>query len=328
MNKVLVTGGAGYLGSHVCLRLLELGHEPIIFDRDQDRVLDVYTKLLSLYPNGKVHCFPGNITRRVDVDDVFDTHNPEAVVHLAGIKPSQEHDNKPLAYYRVNTHGTMILLDAMLHYDVNSLVYGSTMNTTSAGDYRKSKHYAEQLINAAWETSNMQRTILRFGLIGGADPVNLFGDNCGDGGYQSFLMLLCKAAAKEIGYETLYIYKTSEKTPDNSPVRTYVDAVTAARVIVDAVDNNMKPHPYRTRSVCSPDMTISALKLVELFEKVNGVELNNIVMLKESGKYPLVPSISTNEKDNNSVLPYGHMTLAEICKSTYNYYLENKQGTQ
>ena len=123
--KVLVTGGMGYIGSHTCVQMIEAGLEPIILDNlcnSKEAVLERVETLAGTKPT----FYQGDIRDREILDQVFSEHEISSVIHFAGLKAVGESVEKPLEYYDNNVHGTLMLVDAMKHAGVNSLVFSSS----------------------------------------------------------------------------------------------------------------------------------------------------------------------------------------------------------
>lgn len=124
-NKVLVTGGAGYIGSHTCVALLEAGYEPLIYDNFCNSSELVLERLKTI-TGRELTCVRGDLRDRAALDSLFAAHEISAVVHFAGLKAVGESVSLPLAYYQNNVAGTLTLLEAMSAAQVTELVFSSS----------------------------------------------------------------------------------------------------------------------------------------------------------------------------------------------------------
>jgi len=123
--RVLVTGGAGYIGSHTLVELLGQAHEVLVldnFDNSSPVVLDRVRQL----SNGKVDLVEGDVRRDADLNQAFERFRPDAVIHFAGLKAVGESMEKPLAYYDVNVQGTMSVLRAMDRVGCKRVIFSSS----------------------------------------------------------------------------------------------------------------------------------------------------------------------------------------------------------
>ena len=123
--SILVTGGAGYIGSHTCLELLNAGHEVVVVDNLCNSNETSLTRVQNL-TNSKITFHPVDIRNTKAMRTVFSSHNIEAVVHFAGLKAVGESTRIPRAYFDTNVNGTMKLLDVMDEFDVRHLVFSSS----------------------------------------------------------------------------------------------------------------------------------------------------------------------------------------------------------
>ncbi|MGB1192092.1 MAG: SDR family NAD(P)-dependent oxidoreductase, partial [Pseudomonadales bacterium] len=125
MNKILVTGGAGYIGSHTCIELLEAGYEVVVVDNLSNSNTEALTRVKSI--TGKeIAFYQVDIRDRDKMNSVFSEHAFSAVIHFAGLKAVGESVAQPLKYYDNNIYGTQVLLEIMQQYDLYNLVFSSS----------------------------------------------------------------------------------------------------------------------------------------------------------------------------------------------------------
>ena len=125
MAKVLVTGGAGYIGSHTCLELLTAGHEVIVFDNLSNSSEESLRRVQAL-ANKNLVFVQGDIRNQAELDSVFQDHQIDAVIHFAGLKAVGESQQIPLAYFDNNITGSVQLVKAMERAGVFNLVFSSS----------------------------------------------------------------------------------------------------------------------------------------------------------------------------------------------------------
>jgi UDP-glucose 4-epimerase len=130
MTRILVTGGAGFIGSHTVVALAEAGHEPIIVDDFSNSDPSVCERLTTLLGR-EVDCHAADVCDEARLDEVFAAVRPEAVIHFAGLKAVGESVAEPLRYYRTNLGATMSLVAVMRRHDVDSLVFSSSATVYS-----------------------------------------------------------------------------------------------------------------------------------------------------------------------------------------------------
>ncbi|MBS8271643.1 SDR family NAD(P)-dependent oxidoreductase, partial [Halomonas litopenaei] len=132
--RVLVTGGAGYIGSHTLLELMAQGHEVCVLDNYSNATPEVLNRVRAL-SNGLVHDYIGDVRDAAKLDEVMQDFQPEAVIHFAGLKAVGESQEKPLLYYDVNVSGTLALLHAMDRADCKRLIFSSSATVYGAPVY-------------------------------------------------------------------------------------------------------------------------------------------------------------------------------------------------
>ena len=189
---VLVTGGAGYIGSHCVLRLLETGHDVVIFDNYSTGHESTAAKLKSIKAVGKVTAaVKGDLMIISDIDTVFESYEIDAVIHFAAFSQVAESMNDPGKYYRNNVCGTINLLDSMRTHDVKKIVFSSTAATYGEPEYTPvdeehpqkpinpygmSKLMIERIMDDYDKAYGLRSVRLRYFNVAGADPEGRVGE--------------------------------------------------------------------------------------------------------------------------------------------------------
>ena len=190
---ILVTGGAGYIGSHTTIALLNAGYDVVIFDNLELGHSEIIETLKSIKSNGKVIDFiQGDLKNLSDIEEVFNKHqNIEAVVHFAAYSQVGESVKNPQKYYYNNVFGTLNLLNAMMEFNVKNIVFSSTAATYGnavytpidekhpqipINPYGKSKLMIENIMDDYDKAYGLKSVRLRYFNVAGADNLTRVGE--------------------------------------------------------------------------------------------------------------------------------------------------------
>lgn len=280
--KILVTGGAGYIGAHTCVELLKEGYEVIVADNLSNSRRDVIDKVSEI--TGRTLTFyEVDVTHEAEVDKIFSLHAIEGVIHFAGLKAVGESVEKPLEYYHNNLLSTMVLAKACLKHDVNRFVFSSSatvygentppfketmelLPTTSP--YGETKVMNERILTDTAKASvTFGVTLLRYFNPIGAHESGLIGEN--PKGIPNNIMPFITQVAKGIR-EKLCVYGDDYDTIDGTGIRDYVHVEDLAKGHVKALEH-LTPgvHVYNLGT----GKGTSVLELIHAFEAVNGVRV-------------------------------------------------------
>lgn len=242
--KVLVAGGAGYIGSHTVRALVERGHDVIVLDT---------LELGSKQAVGNVQLYQGSITDDALLDRIFAQEKPEAVIHFAAYKAPGESMQVPGKYFRANVGGTLSLLETMVKHNVRSIVFSSscsifgTPQTLPVAEdapfhpesvYGESKLMCETLLKWYDRTQNILHAALRYFNAAGASLDNAIGENWHY--TQNLIPLVMKAA---VGYTpSITVFGTDYPTPDGTCIRDYIHVVDLAVAHVKALEYIIQTH--------------------------------------------------------------------------------------
>lgn len=236
-SSILVTGGAGYVGSHACKALAASGYLPIVFDN----LIHGHRAAVKWGP-----LEVGDLADRGALDAVIDRYQPEAVMHFAALTYVGESVADPGKYYRNNVLGTLSLLEAMRDHRVGRLVFSSTAATYGTPDtvpiqecapkqpinpYGHSKLTAEQMIADFSKAYGLRAAVLRYFNAAGADPDGEIGE-CHDP--EAHLIPLAMQAVTEDG-QPLTVFGDDYPTPDGTCIRDYVHVSDLAHAHVQAL---------------------------------------------------------------------------------------------
>lgn len=292
---ILVTGGAGYIGSHTCIELLAAGYDLVVVDNfcnskpaSLERVQKIAGKSLTFYQV--------DVRDRGALNDVFKEHRIESVIHFAGLKAVGESVTQPLRYYDNNVTGTQVLCETMVAHGVRSIVFSSS--ATVYGDphavpiredfpvgqttnpYGTSKMMIEQILrdlhvsDPAWRIG-----ILRYFNPVGAHESGLIGED--PNGIPNNLMPFISQVA--VGRrEFLQVFGQDYPTPDGTGVRDYIHVVDLAKGHVAALDYLAKNDGLLTVNL-GTGRGHSVLEVVKAFEQASGREISLRMVPRRAG---------------------------------------------
>ncbi|KAK6259431.1 hypothetical protein SCA6_013905 [Theobroma cacao] len=249
VTHVLVTGGAGYIGSHAALRLLKDGHRVTIVDNLSRGNMGAIKILQDLFPElGRLQFIHADLGNAKAVNRIFRENAFNAVMHFAAVAYVGESTVEPLRYYHNITSNTLLILEAMARHNVNTLIYSSTCATYGEPEkmpiteetpqfpinpYGKAKKMAEDIIIDFSKTTSMAVMILRYFNVIGSDPEGRLGEAPRAELHEhGWISGACFDAGRGI-IPGLKIRGTDYKTPDGTCIRDYID-------VTDLVDAHVK----------------------------------------------------------------------------------------
>ncbi len=281
MATVLLTGGAGYIGSHTAVELVERGHQVVLVDNFCNSSPVVLERLKRILGQ-ELACERGDIRDSAFLSEVFKRHRVDAVIHFAALKAVGESCEQPLNYFENNISGTITLLQVMQQQQVRHLVFSSSATVYGQPDscpiredaplritnpYGRTKLVMEQLINdLCTADAEFKAAILRYFNPVGAHASGLIGED--PAGIPNNLMpFVCQVAVGK--REQLNVFGNDYPTPDGTGVRDYIHVVDLARAHVSALEYLLREQQNLTVNL-GTGRGISVLELVRAFEEVSG----------------------------------------------------------
>lgn len=282
--RVMVCGGAGYIGSHTSVELAARGHELLIYDNFANASRRVLERLREIIGN-PVACSEGDVRDRAALTRAFQAFKPEAVIHFAALKAVGESVAKPLEYFDNNIAGSITLLQAMRACGVANIVFSSSATVYGAPDhcpitedaplrvtnpYGRTKQVVEQLIgDATAADETLHAVVLRYFNPVGAHASGLIGED--PRGTPNNLMPYVSQVA--VGRRPhLNVFGNDYPTADGTGVRDYIHVVDLARAHVAAIDWLEREHKSLTVNV-GTGRGYSVLEVVRAFEQASGREV-------------------------------------------------------
>lgn len=335
--KVLVTGGAGYIGSHVLIELYKSGHEAVVVDNYLNSTPESLKRVAQIIGTD-VPLVKADLTDEAAVDAAFAEHRPDAVIHLAGLKAVGESVQKPLWYYRNNLDATFVLLAVMEKHGVKKLIFSSS--ATVYGDpeslpltedsrtgigitnpYGQTKFMIEQICrdvvvsDATWEI-----TALRYFNPIGAHESGLIGENP-NGIPANILPYISQVA---IGKRpVLRIFGNDYDTPDGTCLRDYLHVVDLAKGHIAALEH-LKPTGKMEPYNLSTGKGTSVLELLHAFEKACGKELPYEIVERRPGD--VTACYADASKAERELGWKTTKSIEEACVDAWRWQSQNPEG--
>ncbi len=330
MKKILVTGGAGYIGSHTCVELLNAGREIIIIDNfsnSKPKTLDNIKKIT----NKDFKFYEGDYTNRETLEEIFKNNDIDAVINFAGYKAVGESVQKPLEYYINNVTGALTLLDVMKKYNVKKFIFSSSATiygnpgTTKyvesmeikrgTSPYGTTKSMIEIILDDLYKSDNTWNIVsLRYFNPVGAHSSGIIGEEP-QGIPNNLMPYIQKVASGSLS--ELSVFGDDYDTPDGTGVRDYIHVVDLAKGHLlalnklDTSDNGLYIYNLGTGT------GYSVLDIVKTFEKVNNIKIPYKIVERRPGDLACYYADPTKAREELGFKT--EKTLEDICRDSWNY---------
>ncbi len=334
--RILVTGGAGYIGSHTCVSLLEAGYEVVVVDnldnsseKSIERIQKITGKDLTFYQ--------ADILDADAMDRIFGTEKIDCVIHFAGLKAVGESVREPLRYYHNNISGTLILCDAMKKHGVKNIIFSSSATVygdpaeipitekcpkgTPTNPYGWTKHMIEQILTD-FHTADPEWNVilLRYFNPIGAHKSGLIGEDP-KGIPNNLLPYVAQVAVGKL--KCLGVFGNDYDTPDGTGVRDYIHVVDLADGHVKAIDK-IKENPGVKIYNLGTGNGYSVLEVVKAFEKACGHEIPYEIKERRAGDIAACyADASLAKAELGWEAKYG---IDEMCEDSWRWQKMNPNG--
>lgn len=333
---ILVTGGAGYIGSHTVLALLQRGDDVVVLDNLSNASSESLNRVEKLAGKKAVFC-EGDILDRACLRDIFSQHSISAVIHFAGLKAVGESTRKPLEYYENNVSGTVVLLEEMRNAGVfqfifssSATVYGANspvpyVETTPIGGttspYGTSKLMVEQILqDYAKADSNFKTIALRYFNPVGAHESGEIGEDP-NGIPNNLLPYIAQVAIGRL--EKLGIFGDDYDTKDGTGVRDYIHVVDLAEGHLKALDHLVAINGYKAYNL-GAGKGYSVLEMVKAFEKASARKVPYQISPRRDGDLAAFWADATlADKELDWRVTRG---IDAMMRDTWNWQSKNPQG--
>ncbi len=333
--KILVTGGAGYIGSHTCVELLAKGHEVVIVDnfvnaspKSVERVRKISGKNAELYE--------GDIRDSALLDEIFARHKIDWVIHFAGLKAVGESCAKPIEYYDNNIGGTLVLLQAMRKAGCKKIVFSSSATVYGTPErlpldetcrvggttnpYGSSKFFQEIMLEDVYKADNEWTVVLlRYFNPVGAHESGLIGEDP-KGIPNNLTPYIAKVAIGEL--KEVGVFGDDYDTHDGTGVRDYIHVVDLAKGHVAAIDKikNGGVHVYNLGT----GVGYSVLDVIHAFEKACGHKLAYSIKPRRAGD--IAACYADAAKAKRELGWQAELGIDEMCSSLWKWQSKNPNG--
>ena len=334
-RSVLVTGGAGFIGSHTCVELLQQGHEVIVVDDYSNSSLEALRRVETISGRSLV-VHELELRDRERVDAIFKQHDIEAVIHFAAKKAVGESVEIPLEYYDINVGGTIVLLRTMAKHGIKDLVFSSSCSvygdaqsaplteddaTAPTNPYARTKLMCEQLLgDACARDEDLGVIALRYFNPVGAHPSGELGEEP-NGLPRNLMPYLMQVAAGRL--EKLSVFGDDYPTVDGTCVRDYIHVVDVADGHRVALDHLGDSRGLRVLNL-GTGVGTSVLELVAAYQAACGIKLPYQVVGRRPGDVPkLVADPSRVAREWNWRTT---RNLADMCADSWRFQQLNPAG--
>ena len=332
---ILVTGGAGYIGSHTVVELDKAGYEVVILDDFSNSSPEVLRRLTTI-TGKKFPFYEGSILDHDFLTEVFSKEKIDCVIQFAGFKAVGESVVKPLEYYHNNITGTLVLLDVMRNFGVKNIIFSSSatvygmnnpvpfkegMPTSATNPYGYTKVMLEQILNdVAFADKEWSVTNLRYFNPIGAHESGLIGENP-NGVPNNLMPYITQVAVGKL--PQLSVFGDDYDTHDGTGVRDYIHVVDLARGHVLAVKDNIGNPGAKVYNL-GTGIGYSVLDLVHAFMKENNVEIPYKICPRRAGDIATCYADATRAKE---VLGWvAEKDLNDMVRDSWNWQKNNPQG--
>ena len=333
---ILITGGAGFIGSHTCVEMLAAGKEIVVIDNFSNASRKVYDRVVQI--TGKefplIAC---DIRDESGLDAVFAGYKIDAVIHFAGLKAVGESVKKPVEYYDNNVGGTLTLLKAMKKAGVKTIVFSSSATVYGSENpvpfredmktggttnpYGTTKYMIEIILqdlcraDPEWSVS-----LLRYFNPIGAHESGMIGE-APNGIPNNLMPYIAQVAVGK--REKLSVFGNDYNTPDGTGVRDYIHVVDLAKGHLFACDRALQVKGCEIYNL-GTGTGVSVLDLVHAFEAANGIKIPYVIAPRRPGD---IDASYADVTKANTVLGWkAERTAFDACRDTWNWQRNNPNG--
>ena len=333
---ILVTGGAGFIGSHTCVELIESGYDVIVADNlynSKALVIDRIEKIAGKRPK----FYEIDVCDREALNDLFDKESIDAVIHFAGYKAVGESTRKPIEYYYNNLVSTLVLTDVMRNHGCKKIVFSSS--ATVYGDpafipiteecpkgittnpYGETKSMQERILTDLWKSDNEWKVmLLRYFNPIGAHESGLIGEDP-KGIPNNLLPYVAKVAGGKL--EMVHVFGNDYDTPDGTGVRDYIHVVDLAKGHVKAIEGMEKLDGVNIFNL-GTGTGYSVLDIIKAFSQACGKEIPYVIDPRRPGD---IATCYSDPSKAYEVLGWkAEKNLEDMCRDAWRWQSQNPDG--
>ncbi|MED4300181.1 UDP-glucose 4-epimerase GalE [Geobacillus stearothermophilus] len=334
---ILVTGGAGYIGSHTCVELLSIGYDIVVVDSFCNSKPEAL-KRVSEITGKEFPIYNVDLLQKEELETVFSEHEIEAVIHFAGLKAVGESVAIPLRYYHNNITGTLILCEVMQAYGVKKIVFSSSATVYGTSEcvpisenfplqptnpYGRTKLMIEEILRDLYIADNKWSiALLRYFNPVGAHPSGRIGEDP-NGIPNNLMPYITQVAVGKL--PELQVFGNDYPTVDGTGVRDYIHVVDLAIGHVKALGKIMETTGVEAYNL-GTGRGYSVLELVSAFEKVTGIKIPYKIVGRRPGDVAICYADPTKAKEELGwVATRG---IEEMCRDAWRWQSNNPNGYQ
>lgn len=332
---ILVTGGAGYIGSHTLVELIKKGYETVVIDNlynSSEKSLDRVEAITGVKPK----FYFGDVRDEDLLRRIFTENEIEYVIHFAGLKAVGESCKKPLFYYDNNLNGTLVLVKVMTEFNCKNLVFSSSATVYGTPErlpldetcriggttnpYGTSKYFQEIMLTDICKADPEWNVILlRYFNPVGAHESGLIGEDP-DGIPNNLMPYVAKVAIGEL--KEVGVFGNDYPTPDGTGVRDYIHVVDLAKGHVAAIEKvkTKGVHVYNLGT----GVGYSVLDVIKAFSKACGRELPYVIKPRRDGD--VASNFADSSKAKSELGWQAELNLDDMCASSWNWQKKNPHG--
>ncbi len=333
---VLVTGGAGYIGSHTCVELLQAGYQVVVIDNLINSSEEALRRVEKI--TGKpLKFYKGDLLKRADIEQVFEQEEIEAVIHFAGLKAVGESVEKPWEYYYNNRTGILWLCDEMRKHDCKKIVFSSSATVYGnpaqvpvtencpkgqiTNPYGQTKSMLEQILTDLTVADPQWKVILlRYFNPIGAHPSGLIGEDP-KGIPNNLVPYLAQVAVGRL--EKLGIFGDDYPTPDGTGIRDYIHVVDLADGHVKALKRLQQMEGVEIYNL-GTGKGYSVLEVLHAYEKACGFSIPYEIKPRRAGDIPVCFADPTKARE---ILGWeAQYGIEKMCADSYHWQSQNPYG--
>ncbi len=332
---ILVTGGAGFIGSHTCVELLENNYEIVVMDNFINSKPESLNRIKQI--TGKDFKFyEADLLDKAAIETIFNENDIDAVIHFAGLKAVGESVAQPIRYYHNNITGTLLLCQVMQEHNVKKIVFSSSatvygspksvpiredfeLHTTNP--YGSTKLMIEDIMRDIFVSDNeWSIALLRYFNPIGAHKSGLIGEDP-NGIPNNLMPYIAQVAAGKL--ECLSVFGNDYNTPDGTGVRDYIHVVDLAQGHIKAVEKVMASKGVDAYNL-GTGTGYSVLDMVDAFEKVNNVKVNHKIVARRPGD---IAECYADPAKAKEILGWeAKFGIEEMCRDSWNFVKNNPNG--
>ncbi len=333
--SILVTGGAGYIGTHTCVELLKENYEVVVIDNLSNAKKEALNRVEKITKK-TIKFYQDTVLNESALEHIFQENRIDCVVHFAGLKAVGESVLNPLLYYENNVKGTITLLKVMKKFNCKNFVFSSSATVYTAENpilineneplgannpYGRTKLFIEYMLKDLYASdSSWNIAILRYFNPIGAHPSGLIGENP-NGIPNNLMPYITQVAIGKL--DCLKVFGNDYHTPDGTGVRDYIHVCDLAYGHICAI-RKLKEKAGLVIYNLGTGVGYSVLDIVHTFEKVNHVKIPYKIIERRPGDidiYYADPSKAYKEMNFKTT-----RTLEDMCRDSWNYQQKNPKG--